>query len=334
MFIEIHCLMRMIEGNKNNTSMLYPWGHNRRFNAYPAYFKKYYGERVQKLTINAGFTCPNRDGVVGTGGCTFCNNDAFNPSYCTPDKSIEQQIKEGIAFHIKRYRRTSKYLAYFQAYSNTYAPVDELKAIYNKALQFPGIIGLVIGTRPDCIDDEKLAFFKSLAKEHYIIIEYGIESCYNETLQKINRGHTYEQAEEAIESTAKQGIKTGAHVILGLPGETYKMWMNEAKVLSKLPLDTIKLHQLQIIKNTQMEKEYHQYPDHFRFFSLNEYIDLVIDFIELLNPEFVIERISGEAALPLLAGPGWGRIRYDQVLHAFEKRLEEKDTWQGKLYKK
>ena len=225
-------------------STTYPWGHNRRFNAYSNYFKKTFGERVQKVTIDAGFNCPNRDGSKGIGGCTYCNNDAFNPSYCVPDKTITQQIYEGIEFHEKRYRRANKFLAYFQAYSNTYAPLKKLKTIYDEALSIPGITGLVIGTRPDCIDDEKLEYFQELSEKYYIILEYGIESTNNDTLKKINRGHTFEEAIEALQKTKQYGIKTGAHFIFGLPGESKGYILGEAKTISSLPLDTVKFHQL------------------------------------------------------------------------------------------
>ncbi len=310
----------------------YPWGHNRRFNAYSNYFKQIFGERVQKVTIDAGFTCPNRDGSKGTGGCTYCNNDAFNPSYCTPNKSITQQINEGIEFHEKRYRRSNKFLAYFQAYSNTYAPLEKLKIIYDEALSIPGIAGLVIGTRPDCIDEEKLEYFQKLSEKYYIILEYGIESCNNETLKRINRGHTFEDAVEALEKTRKYGIKTGAHFIIGLPGESKEYILNQAKTISALSLDTIKFHQLQIIKGTAMEKEYKNHPENFTFFELPEYIDFFIRFVERLNPDFVLERFAGEVPPRFLAGPGWGLIRNDQIMVKFEKRLNDLDTWQGKLF--
>lgn len=310
----------------------YPWGHIRRFNSYSEYFKRTFGERVQKVTIDAGFTCPNRDGVKGTGGCTYCNNDAFNPSYCIPEKSVTQQINEGIEFHEKRYRRANKFLAYFQAYSNTYAPLEDLKKIYNEALKIPGIAGLVIGTRPDCIDDEKLEYFQKLSEKCYIILEYGIESCNNETLKRINRGHTFEEAQKALEKTKKHGLKTGAHFIFGLPGESKEYLLNQAKTISSLPLDTVKFHQLQIIKGTAMEKEYKEYPGNFNFFELPEYIEFFIQFLERLNPEFVVERFAGEVPPRFLAGPGWGLIRNDQILNKFEKRLKELDTWQGRLF--
>ncbi len=309
---------------------IYPWGHNRRFNAYSNFFKKEVGVRVQKLSIDAGFTCPNRDGTKGRGGCTYCNNDAFNPSYCDPQKPVEQQIREGMEFHEWRYRRASKYLAYFQPYSNTYAPLDELKGIYEQALQFPGIIGLVIGTRPDCIDDEKLAYFKELSKTHYVIIEYGIESCYDRTLELINRGHTFEETAEAIRKTRQAGVKTGAHMIFGLPGESMDEILAQADIISRLPLNNIKFHQLQIIKGTRMAQQYEADPAAFQFFSLDEYIDLIVQFVEKLNPEFIIERFAGEVPPRFQAGPGWGMIRNEQILEKIEKELERRNTWQGK----
>lgn len=312
--------------------MNYQWHHNRPFNAYTQHFIKEFGQRVQKVTIDAGFSCPNRDGTAGTGGCTFCNNDAFNPSYCTPSKSVKQQIQEGIEFHTNRYRRADKYLAYFQAYSNTYKPLSELMKIYGQALEFPGIIGLVIGTRPDCIDDEKLAYFKELSENKYLIIEYGIESCYNATLKEINRGHTFELSCEAIKKTSEYGIKTGGHIIFGLPGESRNLILEEAKILSDLPLNNLKFHQLQIIKGTEMEKQYYSRPDYFTFFSLNDYIELVIDFLELLRPDIVVERFAGEVPPRFLAGPSWGLIRNDQILQKVEKRMKERNTWQGKFF--
>lgn len=311
----------------------FPWGHKRRFNSYSEYFKKKFGSRVQKLSIDAGFTCPNRDGSVGVGGCTYCNNEAFNPSYCHPDKSVVQQILEGIEFHTNRYRRAENYLAYFQAYSNTYASIRTLKHIYSQALNFKEITGIVIGTRPDCIDEEKLFYFSNLSKKKYLIIEYGLESCYNQTLSRINRGHTFEDAEKAIIMTSQYGINVGAHIIFGLPCETKNQMLDQAEILSKLPLNTIKFHQLQIVKGTVLEKEYYSNPYSFNFLGLDEYIDFVVDFTELLNPNIVIERFAGEVPPRFLAGPSWGLIRNDQLLAKIEKRLEERNTWQGKYYK-
>lgn len=313
--------------------MNYPWNHNRRFNAYANYFRNEFGQRVQKLSIDAGFTCPNRDGKVGIGGCTYCNNDAFNPSYCQPHKSVLQQIEEGIEFHAKRYRRAENYLAYFQAFSNTYAPLNHLKEIYNQALEHPNISGLVIGTRPDCMDEEKLNYFAELSQQKYLIIEYGIESCYDKTLVKINRGHNFDTLVKMLELTAAKGIKTGGHLIFGLPGETKAEMLAEAEIISKLPLNNIKFHQLQIIKGSLMEPDYQQHPENYTFFQLDEYIEFIVDFLEKLNPSFVVERFAGEVPPRFLAGPGWGLIRNDQILQKVEKRLEERDTWQGKLYR-
>jgi len=310
--------------------MEYPWQHQRPFNAYAQYFEKEFGGRVQKVTIDAGFTCPNRDGTKGRGGCTYCNNDAFNPSYCSPEKSIKQQIEEGIQFHKNRYRRAEKFLAYFQAYSNTYDSLENLKRRYDQALEVENVVGLVIGTRPDCINDEKLRYFADIAKTHYVIIEYGLESCYDESLIKINRGHTFQESKDAIELTASFGLKTGAHIIFGLPGETRQMMVDEAGILSKLPLTTLKLHQLQIVKNTKMAKDFVADPDQFTFFGLEEYIDLVIRFLENLSPAIVIERFAGEVPPRFLSGPNWGIIRYDQVLQKIEKTLIEQNSWQGK----
>jgi len=310
----------------------YPWGDTRRYNSYSGYFKREFGGRVQKLTIDAGFTCPNRDGTVGIGGCTYCNNDAFNPSYCTPQKSVTQQIDEGIEFHAVRYRRADRYLAYFQTYSNTYAPLEKLKALYSEALSHPKVIGLVIGTRPDCVDEAKLNYFQQLNSKYYIALEYGVESCYNSTLQLINRGHTFEQSVWAINETSKRGIRVGAHFIFGLPGETQEQMLAEADIISKLPLHTVKFHQLQIIKGTVMEHQYRTNPEWFKLFNMDEYFNFLADFIERLNPTFVIERFTGEAPPRYLAVPPWGNLRTDQLMVAFEKVLEKRDTWQGRLF--
>jgi uncharacterized protein len=315
-----------------NKIRIYPWGNERRFNAYSNYFRSIYGARVQKVSIDAGFTCPNRDGTKGSGGCTYCDNNAFNPSYCLPSKPVSQQIEEGINFHKWRYDKAVSYLAYFQAYSNTYAPLDLLKKLYEEALSYPGVAGLIIGTRPDCIDEEKLAYLRDLSQRCYIAVEYGIESCYNKTLKRINRRHSFEDAVQALERTAAFGINSGAHFIFGLPGETREEMLNQASVISKLPLITVKFHQLQIIKGTTMEKEFQNNPGDFKLFSLEDYLDFFISFLERLNPAFVVERFTGEAPPRFLAGEGWGKKRSDQIVDLIEKRLKELDTWQGRLY--
>jgi radical SAM protein (TIGR01212 family) len=310
----------------------FPWGHERRFNAYPDYFRKMYGSRVQKVSIDAGFTCPNRDGSKGTGGCTYCDNRAFNPSYCLTSKSVTSQIEEGIEFHRKRYERSDSYLAYFQAYSNTYASIDTLAKYYNDALEHKDIKGLIIGTRPDCINNEILDFLTEVSKRCFLAVEYGIESCYDKTLLRINRGHSFREAIDALEATAKHGLNTGAHFIFGLPGETREEMLKEAEIISELPLKSVKFHQLQIIKGTRMEDEFRRNPADFEDFTWEDYLDFIIRFIERLNPAIVIERFTGEAPPRFLAREAWGKKRTDQIIGLIEKRLEELDTWQGRLY--
>lgn len=311
---------------------IYPWGSERRFNSYSSYFRDRCGTRIQKVSIDAGFTCPNRDGTKSFGGCTYCRNDAFNPSYCHPSKSVTEQIREGIKFHKWRYKEAVSYLAYFQAYSNTYAPLETLKKLYEEALSYPDVVGLIIGTRPDCVDEEKLYYFKNLSKKCYLAIEYGIESCYNKTLKRINRGHTFEDAVSAIESTSALGINTGAHFIFGLPGETREEMLAQVDFISDLPIMTVKFHQLQIMKGTPMEIEFRNNPGDFELFEWEEYLNFFISFLERLNPAILVERFTGEAPPRYLSGEGWGKKRTDQIVNLVEKRLEELNTWQGRLY--
>lgn len=312
--------------------MLYPWGDDRPFNSYSGYFKRLFGSRMQKLTINAGFTCPNRDGRVGTGGCTFCNNEAFTPSYCTPAKSVTQQLEEGIAFHRNRYRTAQRYLAYFQSFSNTYAPLEELRRIYDEALAHPLVAGLVIGTRPDCVDDAVLDYFADVARERYVIIEYGIESCYDATLRAVNRGHDFACARRAVEATAARGIHTGAHFILGLPGESDDMLIASADIINSLPLNTVKFHQLQIFRDTPMAADWAQHPERYRFRTLDEYLDLFIRILQRLRPDLVVERFAGEAPPRYHCGPTWELIRNEQLLARLEKRLRETGSYQSQFW--
>lgn len=310
----------------------YHWGTNRRFNAYTDYIRTVFGERVQKLTLDAGFTCPNRDGTVGRGGCSYCNNDAFNPSYCTAVKPILQQLEEGIKFHQKRYRRASEYMVYFQAYSNTYAPVEVLREKYEQALSHPMVKGIVIGTRPDCVDEEILEYLELLKDKTWLTVEFGIESCYDKTLKLINRGHDFETTRKAYKECYSRGIRTGGHMIIGLPGETKEEILNEAEILSQLNVNQLKFHQLQIVKGTTMAEDFQQNPIAFSDFQLEEYLILMKNFIERLDPGIVIERIAGETIPEYNLRPSWG-IRYDQVLRRFEQILEDYDSWQGKEYR-
>jgi radical SAM protein (TIGR01212 family) len=293
-----------------------------------------YGSRLQRVSIHAGFSCPNRDGTIGLGGCAFCNNEAFSPSYCQTGLSVTAQIDRGLAFLKKRYKNPEIFLAYFQAYTNTHASLDNLKALYGEALSHPEIRGLAIGTRPDCIDEEKLDYFAALSRDRFISIEYGIESCHNATLERVNRGHTFEDSVRAIEMTASKGLHTGAHLIFGLPGETREQMLSQAKTLSALPLNSLKFHQLQIVRDTPMADEYKGYPEHFQLFSLESYVEFIVSFIERLRPDISLERLSGEVPPPFQVSPGWGKVRSDHIISMIEAKLEEKDTWQGKLWGK
>lgn len=303
----------------------------RSYNSLSAQIAREFGGRVQKVSIDAGFTCPNRDGTTGRGGCTYCNNDAFNPLYCTPEKSITEQIQQGISFHRRRYRRSVGYLAYFQAYTNSYESVDKLEMLYNEALAVEGVKGLVIGTRPDCVNDDILDLFASVSEKSWLLVEYGIESCYNKTLRRVNRGHSFEESERAVRATSSRGIRTGAHLIFGLPGESRQEMLAEASILSELPLDTIKFHQLQIVRGTRMEKEYADDPGQFDLFDWYEYRDFVISFAELLNPAIAIDRFTGEAPPAMIIAPHWNMKRTDSLIVEIEKRMEERETWQGRL---
>ena len=314
----------------------FPWGDDRRYNSYSNFLRKKFGHRVQKLSVNAGFTCPNRDGTISYGGCIFCDNNAFNPSYCQPQKSITQQLNEGIEFHKWRYRKSTDYLAYFQAFSNTYKPLHELKLLYAEALSHPMVKGIVIGTRPDCIDEAKLDYLQELSEKYYVSVEYGIESCYDDTLRYINRGHDFAATEKAFRLTAERGIHTGGHLIFGLPHESRQMMLDEAEILSNLPINSLKTHQLQILSNTQLEKDYHNNPQLYPSFELYEYVDFVVDFLERLRPDIAIERFAGEVPPRYQATPerSWrdkngSLLRNETLPLLVEQRLEQRNTRQG-----
>ncbi len=303
-----------------------------RYNSYIGYFKKTYGERLQKVVVDAGFTCPNRDGLVGTGGCTYCDNAAFHPGYSTAGIPIHEQIDEGIKFHRVRYRKAEKFLAYFQPYSNTYAPLERLREVYEEALSHPLVAGIVIGTRPDCVDGDKLDYLASLARDHVVVIEYGIESVYDRTLQRINRGHSFEDAVRAVEMTTARGLTQGAHFIFGLPGETVGDMLAYAPIINKMSLHSVKFHQLQIVRGTAMEREFASHPSDFVTFSLDEYLDFIADLLERLRPDLYIERFAGEVPPRFVNSTPWGLLRNTELIRLLEQRLESRDTWQGRLY--
>lgn len=302
-----------------------------RYNDFSGFLASQFPFRVQKISLNAGFTCPNRDGTKGHGGCTYCNNQTFNPAYCRTEKSVTLQLSEGKSFFARKYPEM-KYLAYFQAYTNTYADLEHLKQMYEEALSVPDVVGLVIGTRPDCMPDTLLDYLEELNKRTFLLVEYGIESVENRTLERINRGHTFECTQDAVWRTADKGIKVGGHVILGLPGEEHDMLIRQAEILSELPLTTLKLHQLQLIKGTRMAYEYAQCPSDFHLYSADEYIELIIDYIEHLRPDLILERFISQSPKELLIAPDWG-LKNHEFTEKVRKRLRERDSYQGKYWK-
>lgn len=393
----------------------YPEG--KRYNSFVGYYRRRYGERVQKLVLDAGFSCPNRDGTVGWGGCSYCDNAAFHPGYSTPGKALLAQIEEGIEFQRVRYPRVRHYLGYFQAYSNTYGTLERLQRAYEEVLSHPEVVGIVIGTRPDCVDEEKLDYLSGLAGGRVlkgwrrtfggsgidggranersadsgsgangwraddrstndrsansisansrstnggsiddrstnngsadgglpegktidapiVVVEYGIESCYDATLRRINRGHDFECARRAVEMTAERGLDTGAHFILGLPGETREMLLDQCDAISSLPLRSVKFHQLQIVKGTAMEKEYAADPSAFYRPGLDEYLDFVIDILEHLRPDLYIERVAGEVPPRFVNDTPWGLVRNFEILRMLDRRMEERGARQGRLFPK
>lgn len=296
------------------------------YNDYGAWMRRQFPFRVQKISIDAGFSCPNRDGHISHGGCTFCDNRTFNPSYCQPSKSITEQINEGKEFFRHKYPNM-KYLAYFQAFSNTYATLDTLQRRYEEALSAEDVVGIVIGTRPDCVSDEILNYLESLNQQTFMIVEYGIESVSDETLRRVNRGHNFECSRRAIIETHNRGILTGAHIILGLPGESAEDNVRQANIISALPIDILKLHQLQIIRGTQLAAEYERQP--FNLYTADEYIDLCRRYIERLRPDMVLERFVSQSPKELLVAPKWGLKNYE-FANRFVNYMKRMDSWQGK----
>lgn len=389
------------------------YSDGKHYNSFVGYYRRRYGERVQKLVLDAGFSCPNRDGTVGWGGCSYCDNAAFHPGYSTPGKALLAQIEEGMEFQRVRYPRVRHYLGYFQAYSNTYGTLERLRRAYEEVLSHPEVVGIVIGTRPDCVDEEKLDYLSGLAGGRVlkgwrrtfggsgidggwanersadsgsgangwlanersadsgsgangwraddrstndrstnngsangglpegktidapiVVVEYGIESCYDATLRRINRGHDFECARRAVEMTAERGLDTGAQFILGLPGETREMLLDQCDAISSLPLRSVKFHQLQIVKGTAMEKEYAADPSAFYRPGLDEYLDFVIDILERLRPDLYIERVAGEVPPRFVNDTPWGLVRNFEILRMLDRRMEERGARQGRLFPK
>lgn len=298
---------------------------------FASFLSQYFEGKVQKISIHAGFTCPNRDGSKGTGGCTYCNNQTFNPDYCKPEFGIRRQLEDGIGFFARKYP-TMRYLAYFQAYTNTYGELEQLKAMYEEALSVDGVVGLIIGTRPDCMPPALLDYIEELSRKTFVMVEYGIESANDDTLLRINRGHDFATAIDAIRRTHERGILVGGHLILGLPGEDHDELMRQAEAIATLPLDMVKLHQLQLIRGTRMAREYEEHPEDFHLYTVDEYIDLAIDYIERLPETMVIERFISQSPRSLLIAPDWGMKNY-QFVDRLRRRMQERRAYQGRLVK-
>ncbi len=303
---------------------------NRPYRDFSEYLSLNFPHKVQKISVNVGLTCPNRDGTKGRGGCTYCNNQSFSPGYGTPSKTVSQQLEDGILFFSRKYP-AMKYIAYFQSYSNTYGKINKLISLYEEALSYPDVVGLIVGTRPDCMPDGLLDYFQEKREETFVFIEYGVESTLNKTLERINRQHTWNESVEAIVKTAEKNIPVGAHLILGLPGESSNQMLSHADKLSQLPITSLKLHQLQIIKGTVMALEYKQKPESFHLFELSEYIDMCVSFAERLNPDIYIDRFASQSPKQLLIAPDWGLKNYE-LTAKIVKRFEEKGSWQGKYF--
>jgi len=291
--------------------------------------KKLFGSTVYKVNVDAGFTCPNRDGTVGTSGCIYCNNDSFRPNSCRPTLTVREQISNGILYIKKRYK-AEKFLVYFQPYTNTYAPVNQLELLYKEALSEPSVVGLAIGTRPDTVDEEKIKLLESLAENHFILIEYGMQSMFDRTLEFINRGHDYNTFLKALDLTKNKHISIGVHIIVGFPTETKEEMLSMADEISHLPIEFLKIHQLQVIKDTPLEIIYKEKP--FHVFSYEEYLEFVTDFLERLSSQIVLERLFATAPDSILIAPQWGKSR-QEILRDIEKKLEHKDTYQGRKLK-
>lgn len=302
------------------------------FNSYSKYIKSVFSERVQKISVDAGFTCPNRDGSKAKGGCTYCDNKTFSPFYCSPNKTITQQLNEGIAFFEPKYK-TQQYLAYFQSYTNTYASIEHLKKLYTDALSHNKVVGMVVSTRPDCINADIINLLNSFTDKFHIVLEIGIESTKNSTLQKINRAHTFEDTKNAFKLTKNTKLHIGGHLILGLPLESIDDMLNHAKEISKLNIHTLKIHQLQIIKGTAMALDFKNNANNYNLFDVDGYISLIIKFLEVLNPNIIIERFASESPKNMIIAPNWNSVKNFEITNKIKNTMIAQQTWQGKYFK-
>jgi len=299
-----------------------------RYNSYHDYLRQRFGCRVHKVSVDMGFTCPNRDGMLAKGGCVYCNNDSFVPPYARSRYSMDEQIRHGIEYLRNRFK-AEKFIVYFQAYTSTYGEAEYLEKLYKESLRYDGVVGLAVGTRSDCIDEEKLDIFENLASDYYVTLEYGIESIYDKSLEFMNRGHDYQNVLDAINLTRGRGIHIGSHIILGMPTESREEMMAMADEVSRLGIDTFKIHNLHIVRNTPLARMYREDP--FPLFSFDEYRDFITRFLERLDPDLMIERLFTDTPRQLLIAPDWN-MRHNEILYGIKKSLEERNTYQGRLY--
>lgn len=299
------------------------------YNDFGHWIRQQFPYRVQKLSVDAGFSCPNRDGRISTGGCVYCNNKTFNPSYCDRSKSITEQLIEGKAFFARKYP-TMKYLAYFQAFTNTYDSLDRLKKKYEEALSVEDMVGIVIGTRPDCMTDELLDYLEELSQRMFVLVEYGIESTDDVTLRRINRGHDFACTKKMVGKTAERNILCGGHIIMGLPGEQREDIIRQAPIISSLPLNILKIHQMQIIRDTPLAQQYHSDPTICQLYDVDEYIRLIGDYLPYLRKDLILERFVSQSPKDLLIAPQWG-LKNHEFTDRLNKYLEEHHIFQGSL---
>jgi len=300
----------------------------RRYNALNGVLKETFAARVYKIGLRMDFTCPNRDGTVAVGGCIYCNNASHTPEDYSPRATVTEQLQRGAAAIFKRHR-AENYIAYFQSYTNTYDAAAKLEKLYREALAFPGVVGLSISTRPDCLPDDVLDVISDIARTTYLWLEIGLESMHERTLAWINRGHGLGEYVDAVERCKARGLRVCTHLILGFPGETRADMLATTGLLNRLGVDGVKLHNLHVIKNTVLEKFYRA--GQFTLMSRAEYVTLVVDFLEQLNPSIIIHRLTGETYRAITVAPDWS-INKIGLHNAINDELERRDTWQGRLY--
>jgi len=298
-----------------------------RINSYGWYLRNRFSCRVSKVNVDAGFTCPNRDGSRGLGGCSYCDNSSFSPGATQANISIEEQMAAGMAYHRQRLG-SEKFIIYFQKFTNTYADISHLRALYSRALAHQDVIGISIGTRPDAISNEVAELLQELAEKHYVCLELGLQSMDDEILSRINRGHSFEEYLASIAILQGRGLDICTHLIYGFPGETRANFLRTAGLIAELGINSVKLHQLHAVKGTKLANEYHS--GEFVPLAINEYIEAACDFLERIPPEVTIQRLYGSAPLSIRVAPQWG-LKNNQMWYAVLNELRKRDSWQGKL---